>query len=813
MREKGNFIQSVGGKLAIAFLFVLTLSLSLWLVNRQAFHRMNDVVERLTEPDSRQDSLIALRDRMVVLNDMYRQEALSGRRDISDEFSEELKEIYARLDKLTDAFQNQPEQLDRLLKIDSLFRIREKLFERYLKTRYSYIHNGIVDRQFEALAEEVEKNKLKIDSNIVTTTTRTKTLTYDYTLPELEEEKKGLFKRKKKTEEKIEEPKVLVEEYTEVQVDTLSTTHQRDSILETIRVSFEEAEKERMFNLNYLNKQEHLLITSNETVYGGLMQLLDDVKRQNESLMAEDRKESIEIARDTIGFNRGLMMLFTILTFLLITLVIRDIFRMNSYRKELEEAKKRADFHSEAKQRFLANMSHEIRSPLQSIIGFSELVMKERPEEHTKAIYQSSKHLLQVVNEVLDYSRIISNRLVIEEKEINPEQIITELDDWMRLQCEQKGIKWRCTYKNEHEKKGILSDPFRLRQILINLLSNALKFTEKGEIGLDVTIKKTGPGSAKLLLQVYDTGVGMKPDDKDRIFNQFEQLDNASVHSGTGLGLSIVSQLVRQMKGKVEVESEPGEGSCFSIELYVRVAELIDVPEEKVKNEITDSDLEVWVIDDDSFILNLCRKLLENRVGRARFFSSPEDILQTLTTAHPDVILADIRMPGMSGVELCRIIRERTDQVRLVALTAQVLPEEKDIVLRGGFDAIVLKPFTADELYAVLENRDHNTEKFELSALREMLSSEEELEQVIQQFHEDTRQDLNGLETALSQKKREDILLLVHRLAGRCAQMGLKELAGKFRVLEAEEKYLTDEQLKHRVMALKELTFQIMKVN
>ena len=787
MEQSKRFTQTTRGKLILAFGLVLCVSLFTWIVNRSAFDRINTVVEDLAKPNNRLEALNDLQMEMSRLNDFYRAEALDNKYKPSEEFDQRVAEISTRLNELKDSFENDSTQVQRLVEVDSIFTKRNKLFEKYLKIRYNYIHNGLVDKQFEELAEQVDRENLKVDTNVVTTEKQTKTYTYfDPVVKDEVPEKKRRFRRKKAP---VVETKsyVVVEENMNVHIDTLSVSQKKDSIIENIRISLDQVESERNSGRKFLQKQELILINSNEILFNRLLEVIGEVKKEESLSTQLSSSTSIRIARETIAFTRVLTAVFVLAAFALIGFIIGDVSKFNRYRKQLEASREEAEFHSQAKQRFLSNMSHEIRSPLQTIVGYSELMMNEPETDKSKieVVSKASEHLLQVVNEILDYSRIISSSFKIENKPFLLNEIISEVADLAAFQCHQKGLHWNFDInESDTEQVFVISDSFRLKQVLINVLSNAVKFTEKGSVSLMVQLADEG-ARVTVSFRILDTGIGMSPADLKVVFQQFEQAKNAPIQSGTGLGLSIVKELVGALKGEMEVKSTLKKGTEFDLRFTFEKAQLPETQIIRHEPETLEVEGAVWVVDDDPAILKLCGHLLKQKNVPFRCFGDPKELLAADWDEAVKLVYADVRMPGMSGIELCAALRKRGHKsVKIVALTAQVLPEEKELFLQSGFDGVVLKPFKSQEFYGPLQQISKKEGEFDFSALRTMITDEADFQEIKAQFVSDSMVDLVSMKTALGEENTREVLLIVHRLAGRFGQMGSKKLALKLRKLE-----------------------------
>jgi signal transduction histidine kinase len=353
---------------------------------------------------------------------------------------------------------------------------------------------------------------------------------------------------------------------------------------------------------------------------------------------------------------------FFLLAASLVFLMLIDISNSNYYRLQLVESQKEAMELSQVKQRFLANMSHEIRTPLQSIIGFREqLQFHNHDDDSVKSIHRASRHLLQLVNEILDYNRIESGILSIEQKPFDLNTVVKEVADSTSILAKKKGLTFNCCTQ-ELPEIMVQGDAFRLKQILFNLISNAVKFTSQG----NVTLKVKAQIDQKVICQfmVSDTGMGMVPEELNRVFNEFEQA-HSGIHEkfgGSGLGLTLVRKLTSLLKGKISVSSEPGKGSVFTVE----------IPFEKVQGPLSSlhvddsitlqsSDEHVAIVDDDSLLLKLYEVILKKHQVKHTIFNSPQQAIQ-FDFAKTSIVFIDIRMPELDGRELARVIRNKHPQ-------------------------------------------------------------------------------------------------------------------------------------------------------
>lgn len=777
------------GKVIVSFAFILCALAVTFFINRVAFQRITSIIEDLSTPNEKLISLTKLHRDVSDLMDLQRIEAMEDKSEPSDLFLRETRDIEENLDTLRILFGNQELQLKRINSIDSLMGMRNKLFLKYLRVRYNYVKKGVLDKQLKTLSAQIENENLQIDSNVVTTEKSTKTTTIMPTeSTQSVPQKRRWFSKKPKVETVVTKPQVIIEERTDVKVDTVSVAS-RDSILTNIENSLLAIETDRNRSRKYVRGQELMLIQTNDLLIKELLNVIREVENQEIEDVKVKNEETIELANSTIGFTRIIMVVFVLVALVLAALIIADVSRSNRYRSELEIAKTEAEYHSIAKQRFLANMSHEIRTPLQSIIGYAEQISAGENDEKIAAIQSSSQHLLQVVNEILDYSRIISGKFTFEKEVFSLKSVVNEIIKSVKLQADAKNLQLKVTFPEEEI--VLLGDAFRLKQILYNLLGNAVKFTQSGTVSLQIQAVKKGK-EWLVDFVVEDSGRGMSKEDLARIFNQFEQAQNTKLQSGTGLGLSIVKELVEGQGGKISVESELDKGSRFAFFVPYEIPEAALVLENETHKPLSETfDGKVWIVDDDELILKLCAIIFEKHGVEYACFHSAESLLNAELGEHVKIIFADVRLPEMNGMEMTAELRKRKVHIPIIALTAQVLEEERENITKNGYDALLTKPFSENQLLAMLHPysvQEDNEAEFDFAALRKMIPDENDFKSIVEQFKADMKSDLISLKKALKEDCLDEITLLVHRISGRMAQMGESKTANEFRQVEIKLK-------------------------
>lgn len=503
-----------------------------------------------------------------------------------------------------------------------------------------------------------------------------------------------------------------------------------------------------------------------------------------------------------------------------------DITTRKRYEKELKNARELAEQSriaaedaKEARGEFLANMSHELRTPMNGIIGLSDILAESDLDGETKtlveAVNSSARSLLILLNDILDFSKIEAGELTMEKIPFNIRKVVTQIEALQKPVASQKGLIMDSKIA-DNVPNMLIGDPSRLQQILNNLISNALKFTENGSVTLSVSGKADNAGNFITSIAVKDTGIGIAKDKQAAVFEKFQQADTSTArkYGGTGLGLAITKDLTKLMNGTIAIESEENVGTTFTVTLTTPIAENqnIETQEKQKSNPGSGINLnaKLMIVDDHPINVLFMRQTL-SKLGFSNFneATSGKQAVGLFEQQSYDLIIMDCQMPEMDGFEATRIIRHNEDAQTapiIIAATADAMKGAEEKCMAAGMDDYISKPVDKDKLANLLRqwipadendimqqieesddipapigihaNAQSNDGIIDWARLEEFTGGDKDAEkQIIEMFQKNLKSDISDLQKSLDAENYEEWDSWVHKLYGACSHVGANALA------------------------------------
>ncbi|NMM49140.1 PAS domain-containing hybrid sensor histidine kinase/response regulator [Marinigracilibium pacificum] len=516
--------------------------------------------------------------------------------------------------------------------------------------------------------------------------------------------------------------------------------------------------------------------------------------------------------------------------------VARDITQLKRANIDLMNAKEIAEKSLRVKEQFLANMSHEIRTPMNGIIGMLDLIgdtnLNDEQKKYLGIIKKSSETLLNILNDILDLSKIEAGKMQIKTSPTNVRELLEKAKSLFSQKAEEKGIKI-----NYHLHKSVpeylKADETRLLQIISNLISNAIKFTDtSGAIDLNIRSKFNSEGKHLIRVEVCDSGIGIPPEQINQLFKSFNQLDNSTTknYGGTGLGLVISKRLTKLMGGDIGVSSAPGMGSMFWFTFQANVCdapEVVEVKSEEFKlGRYFEVAPEILLVDDNAVNRQVASEILIKAGCKVHMAESGKETIRILSENKFDLIFLDIQMPEMDGVETLKILKKENilNEAPVIAMTAYSMQEDKERFLQSGFDDYLPKPIKAKDLIAkvkhhvgieLVEREEDDMEKVETKpkmivnqstvADLEKYGGKDLITQVFEDFKIETVELIREIESGLLETDYDKIKKSLHTIKGNAGTLGIEKVAGIAEAIESRLKQENYEGLVEDISYLKSI--------
>ena len=570
----------------------------------------------------------------------------------------------------------------------------------------------------------------------------------------------------------------------------------------------------------YLQRLDHMLTARIDS-------LLKDYETETLLRARTEAEYQQAVRRRSAKIISGIAVGAVLLSAFFLIIIGRDITRSNRYRRELEEARRRAEDLLAVREKLMLAITHDFKAPLGSIMGYADLLSRltvdERQRFYLDNMKTSSEHLLKLVVDLLDFHRLDLNKAEINRVTFHPSRLLEEILVSFEPLTAAKGLALHCDIAPELGGTYIC-DPLRLRQIINNLLSNAVKFTDQGSVTMTARYE-----DRRLVVAIADTGKGMEPADRERIFQEFTRLPGAQGKEGFGLGLSIVRMLVQLLEGTIDVDSVPGKGSTFTI--YIPIYPVrsegrrmkdeesgcaatpngnssFPVPHSSLKN--------VLLIDDDRIQLTLTAAMLQQSGINSVSCLQLDELLDALRTATFDVLLTDVQMPAINGFDLLKLLRAsnipQAQSVPVIAVTARSDMQREEFTVHG-FAGCLHKPFTVSELLHELNMEDKGMEVMEVSETSACpgykfssltafsVDDPEAAKSILESFVAETRLNAERLQKAVENEDVDEMAAVSHKMIPLFTLIGAAELVALLKLLETSHGVPFTGELKEHALA------------
>lgn len=647
--------------------------------------------------------------------------------------------------------------------------------------------------------EQLDSLIAQQDSLLSTPHIRRKVITHhnSYTI---HHKKKGFFKRLADVfapgkEDSTQVSNVIQEEYTDTLDEVYSPIDTISSMITGIQHKvFQTRQKET----EMLNTR----ISSLRVIGSGLSQrvnqLLENIEHDEQEAARTKLMQEEEIRKEAAETMAKIAIAAFVLVLVFSIVIARDITRNNHYRRELEKAKSYAENLLVAREKLMLTITHDIKAPAGSIIGYIDLLIRlvndRRQQFYLSNMKSSAQHLLALVTSLLDYHRLEAGKMDLHPVAFNPHELLTDIYNSFLPLAEKKQLQLDFKEKLP-EALTLEGDPFRIRQIVENLLSNALKFTAAGGI----TLQAEYHGN-QFVFSVSDTGCGMTASEQERIFKEFTRLSSAQGQEGFGLGLSITRKLVELLLGRIDIESVPGKGSTFKVSMPLPSISPKPAPGSKEPAlTLPKIHLRIAIIDDDRIQMHLTEAMLHNAAEEVKGFKvetvcceQPEELIEQLKNRTFDLVFTDIQMPAMNGFELLHHLRNQNfaqaQSIPVIAITARGDMNENDFQQKG-FAGMLQKPFNQSELKKVVKNAlnhltvsdnipdtlpvqkdthetsPHTDQPYNFSPLTAFSEDDPEAaKEILRTFAQETQKNMEKLQTAISNKDMEALCATAHKM-------------------------------------------------
>ncbi len=713
------------------------------------------------------------------------------------------KNVTAALKSLQKLAYDNPQQINSINKIQGLLEKKRQTENELLEMMVNINSNTFYDKAIQKIARagaETQRYAQIYRQKIITHYKRDTVVERKSTSNSMASRVKRFFLGPEKIDT------VTTDTLVEISYDTIpNIKYISDSIINKLLLILDDIKTDQQRNLNLLGEKERELLNRNRAILTQIQLIVSSIERQEQGEVLTQSITIQEVLSKTL-IKILLLGTFTFIALIvLLAIIFRDISRNTAYNAQLLEAKQYAESLLRLKEQFLANMSHEIRSPLSAIVGISRQLEKTdlstKQKEYVAILNNSSNHLLSVINDILDYSKLETGKLRLENRRFSPRDTIDEVVKLFEGKAEEKKLQLLSNI-DLTVPEMLWGDDFRLKQVLINLLSNAIKFTHEGNIILSATVIRQNSESVKLQFTVADTGIGIPPEMQSQIFEEFTQADagTARRYGGTGLGLTIVKKLVELQGGEVSLYSQPSEGTIVKIVIpYVIQQQYLAENESQISYQ-WDEENTILIIDDDEVNRLIIAEMVKSIGLKTETLGEASNLLEILKEKKYNAIITDIQMPEISGYDVVQMVEQAGLDIPVFAVTANNMVDNPEHFSSLGFSGYLIKPFVEEDLVRLLGpilgniKRPNYTKskritgqssKFDIAELYRFTGGDEKaVRLILQSLLENTQRNMEDLSRSVKAKDMKKVSALAHKMKSAFNQFRIYEIAGILQKIE-----------------------------
>ncbi|HDP75632.1 MAG TPA: response regulator [Bacteroidales bacterium] len=789
-------------KLIVSFLLIVIFSVTAIVMTYQAVSDLKTTRQSFGLPGQKITVLNRLLASIYTEDSDFRMYVLTSNDDYLKTYNNNHQKVTAAIKSLQKLAYSNQSQLNSIKKIEKLLQNKREIEGEILQMRQSINTSIFYDRAMQRIARAGSETQRYHEIYKQKTVTQVMRDTVIYKKVS-NESMAARIKRFFLGPERIDT--IATDTLVEFTYDTIPhITYISDSIIQRLLLILDNIRDDQQNQLRLIDEKEKELLNRNRAILNQVQLIVTSIEKQEQ---AEAVSQALSV-HEVLAKNLLVIFLLGTITFIvlviLIAIIMRDISRNTTYNAQLIEAKQYAENLLRLKEQFLANMSHEIRSPLSAIVGVSRQLSKTelngKQKEYVDVLNSSSNHLMAVINDILDYSKLATGKLRLESKEFSPREVVNDTVKLFEVRAGEKGLQLLSSI-DQSIPQSVIGDDFRLRQVLINLLSNAIKFTNQGSIIVSAAVLRKTDESVKIQFTVADTGIGISPEMQSQVFEEFTQADGgiSRKFGGTGLGLTIVKKLVELQGGEISLTSEPNEGTIIRVVIpySTRVTQAVDSEQENhyaIKAGTT-----ILIIDDDEVNRLIIPEIAKNIGLQVDAIGEARQVLEQLNTKRYDAVITDIQMPEVSGYEVVQLIENAGYSIPVFAITANDMVDNPEHFSNLGFSGYLIKPFTENDLLRLLspvigvktkeltlkKGKTDGSDKFDIDELYRFTGGNKKaVKLILESLLENTRKNIEELNQHVKSRNLVKASAVAHKMKSAFNQFRVYDIAGILQRIE-----------------------------